>query len=430
MKKQGRIVSQPGLDRLWSLSRHEFRLASVWSWVVHHRLALIVGLGLFFRVAQYLADRVPWMDEGSLATNLEVGSPLKLLGPLRSTQLAPPGFLVVEWAVRRGLGSSYYVLRLFPLIGGVASLFLFHQVARRCLRPTASTVALALFATSDDLIYFASELKQYSTDVTAALACTLAGLLCLERPMTSRRFLVLGAVGTISVWFSHPSAFVLAGVGTTLIASALRRKQLRQAVAFALVSLAWLVSFACVYAISRFQLGDQGAMDAFWGFAFPPVPPGSLRDFAWWPRRLAYLFVNPLGFNTPFGWTIGVVPALVYCLVGVVWFSRREQERTRAGMLALPIAFTIGATMLHRYPFHGRLVLFLVPSLLIFIAEGACRLGEWSGRKSVWIIILASILFFPTLRDIYHVAAPRNRDFFNPVGDRDPYRINPARFPF
>jgi hypothetical protein len=326
------------------------------------------------------------------------------------------------------LGKSYYVLRLLPLIGGVVSLVLFHQVARRCLRPTASAVALALFATSDDLIYFASELKQYSTDVMAALACTLVGLMNLERSATIRSLLALAAVGSISVWFSHPSAFVLAGVGTTLIASALRRKQLRQAVAFALVSLAWLVSFAYVYAISRFQLGDQGAMNAFWGFAFPPTPSGSLPDLAWWPRRLAYLFVNPLGFNTPFGWTIGVVPALVYCLVGFVWFSRRGWERT--GMLLLPIAFTIGAATLHLYPFHGRLVLFLVPSLLIFIAEGACGLGELFGRKSLWIIILASILLFPTLRDIYHVAAPRRRDFFNPVGDRDPYRINPAQFPF
>jgi hypothetical protein len=391
-------------------------------------MALIVGLGLFFRVAQYLADRVPWMDEASLAGNLEMGSPLELLGPLRSTQLAPPGFLFVEWAARRGLGSSYYILRLFPLIGGIASLFLFHQIARRCLRPTASTVALALFATSDHLIYFASELKQYSTDVTAALVCTLAGFMSLERPMTIRRSLALATAGAISVWFSHPSAFVLAGVGTTLIVSTLRRKQLRQATAFALVSLAWVVSFAYVYAISRFQLGDQGSMNAFWGFAFPPMPPGFLREAAWWPRRLAYLFVNPLGFNTPFGWTIGVVPALVYCLVGFVSFSGRGREQ--AGMLALPIACTIVATMLHLYPFHGRLVLFLVPSLLIFIAEGACRLGEWSGRKTVWIIILASILLFPTLRDLYHVAAPRHRDFFNPVGDLDPYRIDPARFPF
>jgi hypothetical protein len=428
VKKPGRIVSQRWFTRFRNVGSRELRFDRIWRWCLAHRVGLILGLGVFFRVAQYLANRYPWFDESSLAANLELGSPLELLGPLQSTQLAPPGFLLVEWAARRALGASFFSLRLWPLVGGVASVFLFHQVARRCLQPTAALLALALFATSDDLIYFASEFKQYSTDVTFALACTLAGLVSIDRPASRGNLLALAVVGVVALWFSHTAAFVLAGVGGTLIALAICRREARRLIGLVLVGVVWLVVFAIVHWIAMRQLhGDRHGMLAFWGFAFPPIPPRSLVDAFWWPRRLAYLFVNPLEFHRPFGWVIAIIPVLVYALVGFVRLPRAGWDRF--GIVVLPLVVTMIVTSLGLYPFHGRLVLFLVPSLLILIAAGACAIGEWAGRRSVWAIIVASVLLLPTLSDVYHVFAPRNRGFFNRFGDRDNFLIDPIRFP-
>src|SRR5262249_11934161 len=153
------------------------------------------------------------------AENIVTKTFMGLFGPLSGAQLAPPGFLVTEWGFVHLLGDRPLVLKVFPLLSGIASLFLFFRVARRCLRPDAVWIAMALFAVSDALIYFASEVKQYSTDVAVALLCSLLALDLVSRPATLPRLARFAAVGAVAVWFSHPAAFVLAGLGLVLIAS-------------------------------------------------------------------------------------------------------------------------------------------------------------------------------------------------------------------
>lgn len=389
---------------------------------------LILASGVLCRLAQYLADRGYWMDEASLAGNITSGGWSGLFGPMAGTQLAPPGFLAAERLAASTLGTGRLALRLVPILGGLASLFLFDRLARRVLGPTAALVALALFALGDDLIYFASELKQYETDVLAALACTLLGFRLADRPSRGPLDLALAAAaGAAAVWCSHPSAFVLAGVGSVLIVDGLRARHRRDSGGMALVCAAWAVSFAGVYAVSQGQLGHRRDMWAFWAFAFP----ANRLDPVWPLRRFFYLFVNPLDFGTPLGYAPSALPALAYGLIGGSSLWRRD--RLGLSLLSAPLLFTAAATYLHRYPFHGRLVLFLAPSLLILIAEGAALVGRRvaGGRRQwAWALVLAPVLLFPALRAAYHLAVPRDRSDFNPRGDRRPAWLEPDRFPF
>jgi hypothetical protein len=389
----------------------------------------LVGLGVLFRLRQYLAAMPFWLDEESLLENLRTRSWVGPFGPLVNSQLAPPGFLAVERLAYRVLGETRLSLRLFPFLGGVASLGLFLAVCRRCLGPTAVLIALGLFAVSNDLIAYSDELKQYETDVAAGLVCTWLGLGLRSRPVGTAELVVAGAVGAAIVWFSHPSAFVLAGVGTVLGASALGRRDGREAFRLALVGLTWAASFVAVYAVGLNQLGYNRDMWSFWAFAFPPVPPTSAWEAAWVPRRILFFFVNPLNFDTPLGPRVSILPALGFFGVGCLSLWRRD--RLVFGLLAAPVLFTFLAAYLRLYPFHGRLVLFLVPTFLILIAEGAARVGERFGRRDVWAAVLASLLLFPTLRDLdYLVTMPRAHNGFNAHGDRRPSKLDPDRFPF
>jgi hypothetical protein len=404
------------------------RLGAIWAPVTRHRIAVILALGCLFRLAEYLVNRPFWMDEASLAENFRRGSAFRPFGPLANLQLAPPGFLVVEWAVARTFGAGQLALRSFPLLCGLASLFLFLGVARRCLRPRDVWIALALFAVSDDLIYFASELKQYSTDVAAALACTWIGLEAASRPATTGRHGALAAAGAAAVWFSHPSVFVLAGLGIVLTASALAERAGRAALLTGLACLAWAASFAAAYAASLAQLGHGRGMWVFWGFAFPPMPPSNAWEATWLIRRFLYLFVNPLNFETPAGPSLSVVPAVGLFFVGCASLGRRD--RRVLGVLTLPIAFALAASALRLYPFHGRLVLFLVPSLLLIVAEGAGWLRARIGPGWLGTMVLATLLAFPGLRAVYHLVEPRSRNEFSPYGDRRPAGLDPDWFPF
>ena len=398
------------------------------SLLARHRIAIILALGVVFRVAQYLADRRPWLDETSLAANIEQKTFIGLFGPLAHAQLAPPGFLLIEWVAMRTLGDTCGALRLFPLLCGIASLFLLYRVARCCLRPRDVWIALGLFAVSDDLIFFSSELKQYSTDVAVCLACYLMGTAWASRPATISRTVALAVAGAAAVWFSHPSVFFLAGLGTVLIASAVAARDKKGALLASLVCLLWAASFAAVYAVALNQLGHQRSLWVFWNFAFPPMPPSSLWEATWLIRRLLYLFVNPLNFRTPLGSSLSILAALAFFLTGCVSLCRRD--RTAFWMLTLPGLFALLASCLHMYPFHGRLVLFLLPSLFLLITEGAGWVRETIGRGVLWAALLATLFLYPSLDSLYHLDEPRDYVGPCPRGDRRPDELDPDWYPF
>ena len=411
------------------LMRREFRVDGVPAWVGPPKLAIILVLGVIARVAQFLADRGNWLDEFSLEQNIVTKTFLELFGPLSSAQLAPPGFLVVEWGFFQLLGDRPLVLKIFPLLGGIASLFLFVRVAQRCLRPSAVWIALALFAVSDDLIYYASELKQYSTDVAVVLLCDLLALDLVSRPATIFRLARFTVVGAVAVWFSHPVAFVLAGLGLVLIASALAERAWKRGLFLTFMCLAWGASFVFVYAISQEQLGHRGTMWEFWAFAFPPRPLTINGGAGWLIRSILYLFANPIEIKTPLGPTLSALLAFGFFLAGCASFVRRGMNQA-FWMLVAPVLITLIVSCLRLYPFHGRLLLFLVPALLLLIAEGVAWVGELAGSRAFRVVLLGGLFLFPTLQATYHLIEPRQRSIVNSRGDRRPEALEPSHFPF
>ena len=106
---------------------------------------------------------------------------------LTEYQLAPPGFLVLERMLVRLPGSDVMAARGFPMTCGVASMFLFRAAARRFLLPHAVPIAVGLFALSDWLIYYSSEMKQYSCDLALTLVALLLAAGPASRAATERR---------------------------------------------------------------------------------------------------------------------------------------------------------------------------------------------------------------------------------------------------
>jgi hypothetical protein len=421
--------NDPRTQALRRLGARKIDGRPVLAWVSRHRVAILIAAGVLVRLAAYLADRALWFDEQSVRRNLETKSLRGMFGPLLNSQLAPPGFLVLEWCAVRIGGVRPLVLRVVPFIGGIVSLFLFAQLARRTLRPRAVWIAVALFVVSDDLIYFATELKQYSTDVTVALVCLLAGVALSERPLGLRRFVALSALGIAAPWFSHPSAFVLAGIGSGQLLTALARRQWNRAGLVTLAGVLWIASLAGLYLVSLNQLGHQRGMWVFWNFAFPPMPPSSLRDALWPVSRGVYLFFNPYDFRTPLGPRLSASLGFAFFLTGCGSLWRRGSRETLWLLLA-PVLFALLAAYLRLYPFHGRLLLFLVPSLVLLVAEGLDRMSEILGSGYTRVVFLGIVFVLPVAQAIEAVFIPRQRIETNEHGDRRPSRLEPSKFPF
>lgn len=405
------------------------------AWLAGRPVGVALALGAALRLALYYNDRGLWLDEVSLVLNIGGRSAAGLFAPYQHTQLAPAGFVTLEWLAWQLLDESRLAMRLVPLLGGLGALAGFAVLARKALAPTAAAIAVFLFAVSGDLIWYASELKPYSTDVCAAVIGLLMGESLARRADFSwRRGLAVGLLGAGLVWLSFPAALVLAGVGGSLIVSALADRAWRRVLALVLISMVWAGSFAVEHRVASRMLGEgAGGMQAFWAFGFPPWPPAGVRDALWPVRRLVFLSVNPLdGYHAGRSslWPTAL-PVLVCLGVGAVCLWRRD--RLLAGLVLSPLPLALAVAYPRLYPFHGRLALYLMPTLLLTIAEGLAALLRATPKRFgrlLRVVLLSTVFVPPGLRVLGQIAEPRYVPDHNPVGDVRPPRVDPERFPF
>jgi hypothetical protein len=377
-----------------------------------------VAIGVVLRVAGYAQNRPLYMDERALLVNLVKLPVFDFHTTLTENQLAPPGFLVLERLVVRLPGNRVMAARFFPMACGVASIFLLRAAVRRFLLPQAVPIAVGLFALSDWLIYYSSEIKQYSCD----LALTLVALLLAAGPSpanpTPRRLLALGIFGVAGVWFSYPLVLVLAGVGTYLLGAAMIRRDSRGVLRLAAVGLAWAASFAVCYVVSHGILSKERFIWDWWDFSFLPLPPRSMAQLEYDLWHIVNVFDSPADVKTPMGPIPTAILASVLAIAGGVSLLRRWPGGLY--LLVAPVAFALAASVLHQYPFHGRLLIFLVPSVHMLVAQGAAALARPGGAR-LTIALGAFLLFQPACDALwYQFMRPLDHLTFDTHGDLRP----------
>jgi hypothetical protein len=394
------------------LSR-EIDLSFLWRSVRNNPACYVLGLGVLLRVGAYLWNRPYWQDEGALLANLKGMSIFDFSDVLRQDQLAPFGFMIVERCLVSLFGDSGYVTRIVPLLCAVGSLWLFKKLADEWLSSGSALVALALFALSDDLVYYSSELKPYSSDVTVCLAILLASSRLAHQQLGSGHLATMALLAVVAPWVSFPSSFVIAGCGTALLVDRLGRRSWSETGRLVFLGLCWLVSFVLAYRAAHSLLHAGTTMYVFWNFAFLPVPPSDLSAVRAIMGMLLEFFVNPLNLVSPFMPALGVVLPTLLFLIGATELARRD--RTVCLFLIMPIVLALVAAALRRYPFHGRLLLGLSPCFYLLIAAGTGWARPRLSRR-LYVAVLALLLFYPCLSTLYQASGKRQRDF-NSHGD-------------
>ena len=169
-------------------------------------------LGIAVRAIRFLLCFPLWPDEAYLAHNYLDRSYLDLLKPLDFIQIAPILYLWVQKAFVSLLGFSEYSLRLYSLLCGIASLFVFRCLAGRLLRGTALVLALAVFAVAYPLVRYSGEAKPYGGDMLVSLILVTLAILWQEQPDKSRWWWALTLAMPLAVLLSYPVAFMGGGI--------------------------------------------------------------------------------------------------------------------------------------------------------------------------------------------------------------------------
>jgi hypothetical protein len=299
---------------------------------------------------------------------------------------------------------------------------------------------MAFFALGDSLLYYSAEIKPYSIDVALALT---ALLLAVRDPASAtardesksaaiawRNRLGLLALGVVGVWFSFPLIFVLAGIGMVRFLEAASRRDSRDLAAWSATGLAWLASFGVCYLISQAIVRKGKFLLDWWDYAFLPLPPTSWQDLNRIFIQTVNLLIHPGDLWTPIGLLVGDLRsplglfATAYLGLGLVILGILGVERRQRGvawLLLSPMPLVMVASSLQEYPFHGRVVLFLIPSLYVLLGDGMARLGGSSrGAALLRTLLLVSFLIRPVWDTIwYHNIIARAREF-NAHGDLRP----------
>ncbi len=391
---------------------------------------ILIALGTLLRLRQYLFDRSLWLDEAFLALDITHDTFHRLWRPLQHGQAAPAGFLFIEKAVIVSLGNSEYTFRLVPLLAGVAALFLFYQVAKASVSSSVVPVALGLFAISRPLIYYSTETKPYSLDVLVAVALYAIAMPMDDLNWNRKRLFWIGIVGALCIWFSYTTVFILGGIGLTLAFLSLYRKDW-SAVRFLFPPfLLWAAIFGVYYWLLIRHWEHNTDFVNYWRQAFMPFPPVSFHDVTWYTNTLFDVFAYPAGIAAT-----GLAVALFFIGCRSLYLRRT----TRFFFLVTPIALALAASAIHRYPFTGRLILFLTPALILLVSEGACYLLKFCSSSLVQIALLAALFFTPTFSAFYHFIRPDTHEEIKPAinyirAHDEPgdllYLYNPSSFAF
>jgi hypothetical protein len=331
-------------------------------------------MGAALRLWQYLANTSLWIDEAAVARNIIDRSPAALLQPLDYAQVAPPAFLLSEKALVTLLGSSEWALRLFPLLCGLLAIVLFWRVAALTLSGWAVPFAVGLFSLGTPLVYFSSQVKQYSTDILATVVVMWLVLWLRQRAPGMRGTLAASAVGATVAWFSHPAMFVLAGAGAALVVSGMTGPTRPEWRRLAVVCAVWSLSAACAaeLALRNVVPLDRAYLQWYWSNGLMPFPPRTPDEALWIWRRLTWLFgtfateLRRSNGGLGYPWS----PLFVILAgAGIAGLWRRQRDTALTLLACVLLALAGSAFQVH--PFTGRAISFLLPVVLLATAAGA-----------------------------------------------------------
>lgn len=342
--------------------------------------------GIILRVRQYLTGRSLWLDEAMLALNIVNRGIADLFRPLEYDQGAPIGFILIEKILNLSLGRNEYVLRLFPLILGLLSLWIFYILIKRFIHGMSLILALALFAFNPRLIYYSSEVKQYIADVFVAITLFLIAVYYFESP--SRKGLAFITIaGFFALWLSHPSLFILAGIGSTLFFHYLQKRDFASLRLVVGMGAAWLANIGLLYKLTLENLQNNSFMKEYWQDAFAPMPPWS--NIGW------YWDAFQANADSLLAVTFAPLPLLLLIIGGLAILF--IQKRYSAAIITWMLVFTLLASSLALYPSLERMVLFLLPFLIMLTGmalEFIIRLVQGKPVISGAIVLLAGVYLF------------------------------------
>lgn len=345
-------------------------------------LALIILGGILLRLVLFFQNRNLIIDEANIVRNLSERGFASLALPLKYEQYAPPVFLWMEKLSSLLFGYGEKAMRLYPLLCGIGALIAFYKVATKLFIKQAIWLPLAFFAFGNIFIKYSVEMKQYVPDAFIAMLLLLAALSWDIQKMRPWRFIALWIVcGSLAIWSSMPSVFILTGIACYYAWPFLKEKRFTGLWPLILIGLCWLAQFAFYYeTILKPQINSPYLQNYHHDYFLYALPKNG-EQWSHNVDRIIELLGNIGGFSG-----VAIVSSLILILTGsfVLLF-----KKTRCFFLiALPVLLVLLAAALKQFSLIDRVVLFAMPVAMLVLAAGF----EFLWKSALPLRILLSLV--------------------------------------
>lgn len=348
-------------------------------------LLFVIMIGISISIYQFIYNRSLWLDESYLALNIMNRSHFELLQTLDYCQVAPILFLQIEKIFSSLMGNSEFVLRLFPLISYLGSIYFIYKILKILnLNIYIIIVSLSIYMFNEPIIYYSSEVKQYMIDV---LVLSIMYYLILKSYKNIiNKYFLLGVLGVIGIFLSNVSPIILLCCGIYLFYNDYKGER-KECKYIMILSATWILFFAIYYLFFIYNHPIKEFMLGFWSMegAFMPTDPFD-SEFYQFIKSKYYIFNHDL-FS--FGW-IGFYIVQILFLFGC--FNLLEKRKFNIFVLSvLPIVVHLVLSSMKLYPFDLRLILYICPAFIIILSYGLESIFNSIAKINVYLIRFLTI---------------------------------------
>ncbi len=349
----------------------------------------IIMLGIALRLVVYINNRCLWTDEVAIALNIAEKNFLALAQALDYKQYAPPIFMWLVKTCTLLFGYGEKALRLYPLLSGIGALIIFSKVLKQHIDAKAGWYPLLIFATGIFFLRYSTELKQYMPDALISLVIIwLAKHIDITQTKPRRFALIWLLTGSVAVWSSMPSVFVLAGVGCYYGFICLQHRNYKLLLNMCLIAIIWAVQFS-IYYYTILDNQIQSSYLASYHQQYFLRMPYYTDDVAKNYDVVQAILQNAMG-GKPYIFMVNKILMLLGIIVLII------KRRADALLLLLPVLLMLFAALIKQYSLIPRLTLFSMPVLLLLIGIGLQQLVRY---KLVGIITSIVLLIFAVLNN-------------------------------
>ena len=369
-------------------------------------LGFIFIFAIALRINLFISNQCFEDDECRLILTILDKNLLQVFLPLGDAQSAPPLFLLFSKILAYLFGYKESILKFIPFVCNIASIFLFYKVISNYFNKKLTVLlALIVFVLVRPFISFSAVFKQYSPDIFVALLC-LYYLPKLNLKDLSLKQTVLAAFGACALPFlSLPSVFFIGACAIQNFVLNYKNKNFYKKFILILIPFSLLMVIYYIFNLLPSKLDLESIFPNYWDDCFWNL---SVKSFF-------ALISNNLNYNFYPNSLTNFLSVLLFwgCYL---CFADNSEKKNISNYILYSLGLILLASLLHLYPFAGRVALYFTPCLVILLFK---PFDYYKIRSYAGILVLLCLIPGFCHYDYNYFKNIVNSEFFYPFSSKN-----------